>query len=339
MMRVLVVSDPALPVPPKLYGGVERIVDGVVRGLRERGVEVGLLAHPDSTAVADANFAFTSAKPGPTAQMRSVGDARRRFRPHVIHSFGRTLALGSALLGSTPMLVSYQRIPTRRSVRLASLVAGSSLRFTGCSEFITGLGRRAGGEWTAIPNFVEPSSLPFVAHVAPDAPLLFLSRIERVKGTSEAIAIARAAGRKLLIAGNVPADAEAQAYFERLVRPHLDGGSVEYVGPVDDEAKARLLGAAAALLVPIQWEEPFGIVFAEALACGTPVIACPRGALPEIVEHGRHGFLIDGIEDGIAAVGRIGELSRAECRRRVEQRFTRKVVVEQYLTLYRRVLS
>lgn len=338
-MRVLVVSDPSLPVPPRLYGGVERIVDGVVRLLRRRNVEVALLAHPESTATADASFRFDGKSPSVTSQMRSVGAARRRFRPDVIHSFGRTLALGSALLGRVPMIVSYGRSPTPRSVRLASLVGGRSLHFTGCSEFISALGRSAAGEWTAIPNFVELAGLPFVAEVASDAPLVFLSRIEQVKGTKEAIAIARASGRRLVIAGNVPSDAASRAYFEHSVLPHVDGKMIEYVGPVDDAAKARLLGNAAALLLPIQWDEPFGIVFTEALACGTPVIACPRGALPEIVEDGRHGFHIASEIDGAAAVSRIGEISRGECRRRVEMAFTGEIVVDQYVSLYRRVLS
>lgn len=338
-MRALIVSDPSLPVPPRHYGGVERIVDGVVRGLRERGVDVALLAHPGSTASSDASFSFASERPSVTSQMRSVTAARRAFPPHVIHSFGRTLALGPALLGRTPVIVSFQRSPTPRSVRLATIVGGKSLRFTGCSEFIAGLGRQAAGDWTAISNFVEIANLPFVPAVAPDAPLVFLSRIERVKGTSEAIAIARAAGRKLVIAGNVPSDAAAQAYWEQSVRPHVDGSAVEYVGPVDDAAKAKLLGGAAALLVPIQWDEPFGIVFAEALACGTPVIACPRGALPEIVDDGVHGFHVTGLAQGVAAVARIAEISRAACRRRVEERFTREVVVEKYLSLYRSLVT
>lgn len=339
MTRVLIVSDTGLPVPPRHYGGVERIVDGVVRRLREIRFEVALLAHPESTAEADANFRFEDVRPGVPSQMRSVGRARTAFRPHLVHGFGRTLALGSALLGRIPKIVSYGRSPTPRSVRLAARIGGRSLHFTGCSEFIAGQGRRAGGQWTAIPNFVELPLLPFVPQVPESAPLVFLSRIEQIKGTREAIQIARAAGRRLVIAGNVPTDAASQAYFEREVRPHVDGSTVEYIGPVDDVAKARLLGGAAALLVPIQWDEPFGLVFAEALACGTPVISFPRGALPEIVVDGQHGFHVGTLEQGVVAVSRLGEISRVACRRRVEEHFTREIVVDQYVSLYRRVLA
>lgn len=338
-MRVLIVSDPGLPVPPRHYGGVERIVDGIVRRLRELGFEVALLAHPESTAAADASFRFESARPAVVSQMRSVGRARRGFRPQLLHGFGRTLAFGASLFSGIPKIVSYGRSPTPRSVRLAARIGGRSLHFTGCSEFIAGLGRSAGGDWTAIPNFVELPLLPFVAAVPDDAPLVFLSRIEEIKGTREAIEIARSAGRRLVIAGNVPDDAGSRAYFEQHVEPYVDGRAVEYIGPVDDVAKARLLGGAAALLVPIQWDEPFGLVFAEALACGTPVIACPRGALPEIVVDGEHGFHVTSVSAGAAAVARICEISRHECRRRVEQKFAREIVVDQYVSLYRRVLS
>lgn len=337
-MRVLIVADPALPVPPRQYGGVERIVDGVVRCLRELGFEVGLVAHPESSAFADACFSFDGAQPSVPSQVHAVSAARRRFRPDLIHSFGRTLSLGPALLGRLPKIVSYNRSPTPRSVRLAAFVS-RSLYFTGCSEFIADQGRSAAGIWAGIPNFVELDKLPFVDTVPGDAPLVFLSRIERIKGTREAIAIARAARRPLIIAGNIPSDAESQAYFAREVRPHLDGDSIRYIGPVDDAQKARLLGSAAALLVPIQWDEPFGIVFAEALACGTPVIACRRGALPEIVDHGTHGFLVSDLDEGVEAVARIGTLSRRACRERVEERFTRDHVVSKYVALYRQVVA
>jgi glycosyltransferase involved in cell wall biosynthesis len=173
--------------------------------------------------------------------------------------------------------------------------------------------------------------------VAEDAPLVFLSRIEAIKGCHSAIAIAKATGRRLIIAGNHYEDGEAGAYWRERILPEIGRNRIEHVGPVDDAQKNALLGQAAAMVVPIEWNEPFGIVFAESLACGTPVISCPRGALPEIVEHGRHGFLVNSVQEGIAAVGRLGEIDRSACRRRVESCFTAEVIAGKFLDLYRRL--
>jgi glycosyltransferase involved in cell wall biosynthesis len=231
--------------------------------------------------------------------------------------------------------MSYQREPSLRTTRWANRLAGGTLRFTGCSEYICRLGRRAGGSWIAIHNFVALDRYTFRATVPADAPLVFLSRVESIKGPHLAIEAARAAGRQLIIAGNhsaTPAEAE---YWRRQIEPQLSRNGIEYVGPVDDRQKNELLGRAAALLVPVQWDEPFGIVFAEALACGTPVISCPRGALPEIVTDGETGFLVDSVAAMIAAIGRLGSIDRADCRRRVEDQFSREVIARAYVALYR----
>jgi glycosyltransferase involved in cell wall biosynthesis len=235
--------------------------------------------------------------------------------------------------------MSYQRHTGGTQLAIAARLGGSRLRFTGCSEFICGMGRPAGGHWTAIPNFVEPEKLPFVRQVPADAPLVFLSRLDDVKGPDLAIAIARAAGKKLILAGNVSPDGPQRAFFHREIETQLGRDGIEWIGEVDDRRKAGLLGAAAGLLVPIRWDEPLGIVFPEALACGTPVITCARGALPEIIEPGRTGFFVTGIEDGVAAVLRLGDLDRAACRAAVEQHFSLSVVAPRYLELYAQVLN
>jgi len=231
--------------------------------------------------------------------------------------------------------MSYQRDPSGRTVRLARRIMGDRLCFTGCSQSIADLGlSRGGGKWYGIPNFIDPGKFIFQPSVPSDAPLVFLSRIEPIKGCHTAIAIAKASGRRLLIAGNRVETGSAAGYWDREIAPHLGRDGIEYIGTVDDAQKNQLLGSAAAMLVPIKWEEPFGIVFAEALACGTPVISCPRGALPEIVEHERHGFLVNSVAEGVAALQRIGEISRSECRGKVDKKFTLPVVADQYLKLY-----
>jgi glycosyltransferase involved in cell wall biosynthesis len=214
-----------------------------------------------------------------------------------------------------------------------------SLQFTGCSQFIANMGACSAGTWEAIPNFVELNKFDFQPTVASDAQLVFLSRVERIKGAHTAIRIAKKTGRRLLIAGNHGDTGEDARYWQTEILPHLGKDGIEYVGPVDDIQKNRLLGQAVAMIVPIEWNEPFGIVFAEALACGTPVISCPRGALPEIIRPGIEGFLIDSEEEGCQAVERLAELSRAACRQRAEEHFSSSIVAEQYLGLYQELMN
>jgi glycosyltransferase involved in cell wall biosynthesis len=342
-VRILLTADPEIPVPPRLYGGIERIVDGLIQELRGRGHEIGLLANPESECTVDYFVGWrgrTSNKTGDTIRNTStLLRAVREFRPKLIHSFARLMYLLPVLPSKISKLMSYQRSTGGRQIRFASKLGGRSVEFTGCSEYIAGLGRPWGSHWTAIPNFVDTDFFRFQASVADDAPLVFLSRIERIKGAHTAIALARQTGRRLILAGNRVMHEEGETYWKSEIEPFVNKDGIEYVGPVNDEQKNDLLGSAAAMIVPIEWDEPFGIVFLEALACGTPVISCPRGALPEIVNDGQHGFLARTFEEGLDAIGKLGEIKRSDCRSRVEERFSRKVVVSQYEALYSRLLN
>lgn len=332
-----------IPVPPVGYGGIERIVDALIRHYAAGGHAAALLAHPDSTAPAGKIFAWPDARiAGAMPTLRNALALRRavrEFRPDVVHSFSRLGYLLPTLATHQPVVMSYQRHTGGRQLALAARLGGRTLRFTGCSDFICRMGRPQGGEWAAIPNFVELEKFTFVPRVAEDAPLVFLSRVDDIKGPDLAIAIARRAGRRLLIAGNHAASGPQAEFFRREVEPHLGRDGVEWIGEVDDVRKNDLLGRAAAMIVPIRWNEPFGIVFPEALACGTPVITCARGALPEIIEDGRTGFFITGVDDGVAAVRRLGDIDRAACRRAAEQCFSLATVAPRYLEVYRSLLN
>jgi glycosyltransferase involved in cell wall biosynthesis len=192
------------------------------------------------------------------------------------------------------------------------------------------------GRWSMIPNGVPLENYDFNPTVANDAPLAFLGRLEEIKGPHLAIEIARRAGAPLILAGNVPK--AHRAWFRSHVEPQIDGDRIRYIGPVDDAQKNALLGAARALLMPILWEEPFGIVMAEAMACGAPVLGLNRGAVPEVVEDGVTGFVRQDVDGLIEAVGQISEIDRPACRARVEAFYSDQAVVESYISLYRTMI-
>jgi glycosyltransferase involved in cell wall biosynthesis len=165
--------------------------------------------------------------------------------------------------------------------------------------------------------------------------LLFFGRIHHDKGVSEAIAAARASGRTLHLYGVV----QDEDYYQRELMPANDGQTIRYHGPVGGAARLRALGAARALLHLINFDEPFGLAVIEAMACGTPVVAFNRGSMPELIEHGVTGFLVDTVDEAVRAIERIGEIDRGEVRRLVRQRFTVERMADAYIELYRRILA
>ncbi|HUD85461.1 MAG TPA: glycosyltransferase family 4 protein [Xanthobacteraceae bacterium] len=164
--------------------------------------------------------------------------------------------------------------------------------------------------------------------------LAFLGRMSHDKNPLGAIRIARAAGMPIVLAGQAQ-EAKEEAYFEREIRPLIDGESVRCIGAVDHEQKNELLRHAAALVFPIQWPEPFGLVMIEAMACGTPVIAFNRGSVPEVIDEGVTGFIVEDINGAIGAVDRLDHLSRDKIRKRFEERFTARRMAQDYLSVYR----
>lgn len=338
-MTIALTADPELPVPPALYGGIERVVDLLARGLVARGHDVTLFAHRDSASAGrlvpwPGEASGSVIDTGRNALTLAAEAARRRF--DVVHSFARIASLAAILPFPVPKLMTYQRAITPRSVRLGHRLSRGTLAFSAISDWMMADVKNV-GRWFMVPNAVSLSAYDVSPGVAADAPFVFLGRVEEIKGPHLAIEIARRAGRRLIIAGNIPA--EKRAWVEANVMTHVDGDRVVYIGPVDDRQKNELLGGAAAFLMPILWDEPFGIVMIEALACGTPVLGFGRGAVPEVVEDGVSGFVRGDVDGLVAAAGRLGEIDRTACRRRVETRFSSDVVVDAYIAVYRTLAS
>lgn len=334
-LKIAITADPELPVPPKYYGGIERIIDILVVGLEERGHDVTLFAHADSQTKGNL-------VPWPGKASRSIIDTANNARTlaskivagnyDVLHSFSRIASLLPVLPMGLPKIMTYQRAVSPRTTRMGVSLSRGTLSFTAISDWmmqdVAHIGR-----WDMVPNGVPLAKFAYVDAVNEDAPLVFLGRVEEIKGPHLAIDIAKATNKRLIIAGNIPD--EKKGWVEQNVLSRVDGDQIQFIGPVDDIQKNELLGQALAFLMPILWDEPFGIVMAEALACGTPVIGTRRGAVPEVVSDGETGFVRDTVEELIAAMDSVSTLSRKACRDRAEEKYSQDAVVEGYLNVYR----
>jgi glycosyltransferase involved in cell wall biosynthesis len=333
-LRIALTADPELPVPPRLYGGIERIIHTLACGLSARGHEVTVFAHRES-ATAGRLVSW------PGQNSRAHGDTLRnaaslaaevmRGRFDLVHSFSRIAYLTPILPSRLPKIMTYQRAISARTVRWGHRLSRDTLSFTAISNWMMSDVAHI-GRWDMIPNGVSLETYRFQRDVGASAPFVFLGRIEEIKGPHLAIQIAKRIGAPLVVAGNIPAD--KQDWFDAFIAPHIDGDQIRYLGPVDDAQKDYLLGNARALLMPILWDEPFGIVMAEAMACGTPVIGFARGAVPEVVVDGVTGFVRDTLDALVEVAARAGEIHRAACRKRVEETYSAEAVVDAYERLY-----
>jgi glycosyltransferase involved in cell wall biosynthesis len=319
-MRIAQLAPLAEAVPPKLYGGTERVVSWLTEELVDMGHEVTLFASGDSTTnaalVACSSRSFRL-DPGNQDQLLAYSAMLARLAELVSHSHLDWVHI--PLLGqlSVPFVTTlHGRIDPPELDSCFERCFADALYVSISDAQRTPLlnAHWAGTVYHGIPeNLVRPN-------FAPEGYLAFLGRICPEKGPETAIQLARAANLPLKIAAKV--DKVDRVYFECVVKPLIDGKTVDYIGEIDEWQKADFLGNAAALLFPIRWPEPFGLVMVEAMACGTPVIAFGCGSVPEVVEDGVTGFVVDSFDEALRAIDRIKTIERQRVRTTFERRFT-----------------
>lgn len=341
-MRIAQIAPLYESVPPQLYGGTERVVSYLTEALAALGHEVTLFASGDSRTRARLVAVGERAL---RLQGKQVTDpishhirlVERVFRQaaefDILHFHIDYLHFPLARRGLTPTLTTlHGRLDLPD---LAPLFAEfDDLPVVSISE-----AQRAPlphARWVGTVPHGLPRGL-HAFHPQPDGYLAFLGRVSPEKGVDRAIEIASRAGLPLKIAAKV--DRADRAYFNAVIRPLLINPWVEFIGEISEAEKDSFLGRARALLFPIDWPEPFGLVMIEALACGTPVIAYGHGAVPEVLEPGVTGFIVSSQDEAVRAVTQVERLSRADCRGSFERRFTARRMAQDYLALYERLRS
>ncbi len=336
------IADPYIAIPPKGYGGIERIIAFLIDEYLLLGHEVTLFAHPDSSMKCKM-FSY-GLKPHRGLRIRilelcqiweHLSKQQKDF--DIIHSFGRLAGLLPCYFSTVPKIQSYQRAISQKNIILAHLLAKDSLYFTSCADHCW-KDKHLPGKWHTIYNGVVLQTYTFKPVVEKDAPLVFLGRIERIKGAHIAIEVALKTRRRLIIAGNHSVNQQEAIYWQKEILPFIGREGIEYIGEINDQQKNDLLGKALAFLMPIEWEEPFGIVMIEAMACGTPVIAFNRGSVPEVIDHHQTGFICQNKQQMMESVGEIQRISREQCRRIVEEKFSSQAIAQQYLKLYQTMI-
>ncbi len=340
-MRIAQISPLTEAVPPKLYGGTERIVSYIADELAAIGHDVTLFASGDSVTKAKLVAAWPRA-------LRLDETMRDHLAPHLIML--QAVAERAAEFDVIHSHMDYLGYPL--------------LRETGIPFVTTLHGRMHLPELRPVYEMFDDVALVSISDAQreplPDANyvatihhgiperlltpgsgaggyLAFIGRISPEKAPDAAVRIAALAGMKLKIAAKV--DAADREYFSTRIEPLLNGSNVEYLGEISDAEKSTFLGEAAGLIFPIAWHEPFGLAMIEAMACGTPVIAFRRGSVPEVVDHGVTGFIVDDEAQAAAVARRLPELDRARVRRIFEARFTARRMTEDYLNVYRRLIA
>ena len=339
-MKIILLMDSFIPVPPIHYGGIERVIYDIACKYVAMGHEVTIIAGPNSKSPGQL-ITYSENGNGYTNLNFSVlkglyNILRKEIPKHdVIHNFGRLAFLFPIAWTSIRKVQTYMRYITPNNIKWLNRIGCRNITYTAVSDAIVKTGIAGGGEWKTVYNCAPIEQFDFVEQVPGGAPLVFLGRLERCKGAHSAISVAKKANRKLIIAGNISHLHDELDYFNNEVKPHIDGNQIQYIGVVDNEQKNKLLGSAAAMLLPIEWYEPFPIVLPESFACGTPILAFPNGGVPEGIREGETGYLCNNVEEMAKKVNFIHLLNRNECRQDAENLYSDFIIAKKYLQIYK----
>lgn len=341
-MRIAQIAPLTESVPPQLYGGTERIVAHLTEELARQGHDVTLFASGDSTTSAELVPCAEQAlrldprvKDALPCHLMMLDRVRRRADEFDVLHFHVSLLHFPLFHGLAGKVVTtlHGRLDLPDLPAFHAMFAEMPLVSISRDQrrWLPGPVNWAGTVHHGLP----PDLLRFTPNPAGDY-LAFLGRISPEKGPDQAIAIAAKAGMPLKIAAKI--DKVDRQYWDEAIHPLIRSHrNVEYIGEIADSQKSEFLGNARALLFPIDWPEPFGIVMIEAMACGTPVVAYRCGSVPEVIEHGRSGMIVCGVDDAVAALRVVDELDRAEVRRTFERRFTAERMAHDYAAIYQRL--
>lgn len=336
-LRIGLIAPPWVSVPPAVYGGTELVIDQLARGLSAAGHDVELFATGDSTCPVRSSWLYPRALGTNADASAEVAHVRQAYETlsdvDLVHDHTLTGPLWSGVWRPELPVVTTNHGPfTAEMIAHFGAIADRVPIIA-----ISHAQRRSAPNLpiaTVIHHGVNVDDFP--CGTGRGDYLLFLGRMSPDKGVHHAIAVARKAHKPLLIAAKMW-EPEERRYFTERIEPQLDD-NVVYLGPVGGRRKLDLLGQAIALVNPIRWPEPFGLVMIEALACGTPVLAFNEGSVPEIVEHGRTGFVCTDEDDMAQRVGQLAEIDRLSCRKEVARRFSTNAFIARHLDLYRALL-
>ncbi len=335
-MRIAMLSTIAWRTPPRHYGPWESIVSLITEGLVERGYDVTLFATGDSATSAKLHSVCPigyeedpsiNAKVWESLHISELFDHADDF--DIIHNHFDFLPLTYAGLTHTPVITTIHGFSSAAILPVYK-------KYNGRVAYVSISDADRAPELDYIKTIYHGIDLKqFDFQPEPDDYLVFFGRIHPDKGAKEAIEIAKACNKPLILAGII----QDPAYYQQHVLPYLDDSQITYIGSVGPVQRGRLLGKASALLHPINFDEPFGLSVIEAMACGTPVIAFNRGSMPELIEHGKNGYLVSSCEEAIDYVDRIPAIARADCRQTVVDRFSVDRMVDQYCEVYAKMLE
>jgi glycosyltransferase involved in cell wall biosynthesis len=338
-MRIAQIAPPWIAVPPPAYGGIEWVVALLADGLVDMGHDVTLYATGDSRTKAKLEYVFEEG-PGPKFinsiyhdTLHTLHSLRDATSFDVLHVHSPFSALAASIGTGVPVVHTLHGSFNDMMTRLYSYVADRAW-FTPISEAQKRLGPDL--QYTdVVYNGIDTNLYPY--REDKEDFVLFVGRASVDKGAHRAVQAAALAGIKIVLAVKI-ADPEEEEHWQRDVLPILPEGT-QILGEISVQEKADLMSRAKGVLFPIDWDEPFGLVMTESMACGTPVIARPRGSVPEVIVDGETGFIVDTVEEMAEAIGKLGTIDPKACRRLVEEKFSARPMVEGYVRAFERATS